>query len=486
VDGKRAEGYPCDGLVLDGPWRGGPEFLLKYMSDGEYPTNNLNWHPDFGDGTGMVRRLGEAGYKVVLHQNSRSWLSDTVEKGLADGTIRRHGRETVVTFGTEAGEEFYHDAIRPRHREGVALWWLDHGDRVGGELLPGIPSRNTFGALWALVTQRCAEADGGGKQICLIRGAGIGGQRASLPWPGDTQFGIDFFLNDLRFCMSAGLSGFPVTSADLGGFMPVRIKAALHNTAFDEDNLARRLCHAMMVIPSPRMHQCDTDPPKFPWNCPPHIQPLYRRMIEERYRLTPYYFSYAVRAARTGDPIVRPLVYAYQDDPETISIEDQCLIGDWFMAAPVFTKGATSRSVYLPRGTAWYNWWTDERVEGGQRIDVDAPLCEPRGLPLYIRAGAIAPSQELTQYLTDELPPIITVDLWPTAESSWIMEEGEGKTTEFVCRKTDRVELKIVNRTGRPRRFKIRCHGVGNAMPLCVNGRDLGRVGGGLAEIEIA
>jgi hypothetical protein len=92
----------------------------------------------------------------------------------------------------------------------------------------------------------------------------------------------------------------------------------------------------------------------------------------------------------------------------------------------------------------------------------------------------------LTQYLTDELPPIITVDLWPTAESSWIMEEGEGKTTEFVCRKTDRVELKIVNRTGRPRRFKIRCHGVGNAMPLCVNGRDLGRVGGGLAEIEIA
>ena len=91
------------------------------MSDGEYPTNDLNWHPDFGDGPGMVKRLGAQGFKVVLHQNSRSWLEETVERGVADGTIREVGQEAVVTFGTEIGEAFYREALRPRHTEGVGL-----------------------------------------------------------------------------------------------------------------------------------------------------------------------------------------------------------------------------------------------------------------------------------------------------------------------------------------------------------------------------
>jgi len=425
--------YPCDALVIDGPWRGGPEFLQKYMTDGEYPTNDLNWHPDFGDGPGMVKRLGEKGFKIVLHQNSRSWLKDTVDKGVKDGTIRQEGREAVVTFGTEAGEKFYHDAIRPRHEEGIGMWWLDHGDRVSGELLPGIPSRNTFGAMWAKCTQHCAEEDGVGRRLSLIRGACIGGQRSAIPWPGDTRFGIDYFMEDVWFCMNAGLSGFPVTSADLGGFMSAKDSDPPHNTAYDEDNLARRLCQAILVLPVPRMHQCDSEPAKLPWNCPEHIQILYRQMLDERYRLTPYYYSYAVHASKTGDPIVRPLVYLYQNDPEALTIDDQCMIGDWLMAAPVFEKGAVERSVYFPEGD-WYCWWTGKKYGGNQRATVEAPLCEPCGLPLFVRAGAIIPTQELTQHLDGGPPTKIKLRVYPATDgSTWTMEEENGQSSTFTC-----------------------------------------------------
>lgn len=236
----RLENYPCDALVVDGPWRGGPNFLAKYMQDGEYPTNNLNWHPDFGDGAAMVKRLAELGFKTVLHQNSRSWLPKTIEQGIQDGTLRNQGRETVVRFTYPEGEQFYREGLRPRHAERIGGWWLDHGDRVSGEIRPSIPSRNLFGALWARATQQAATADGLGQQLSLIRGAGIGGQTASLPWPGDTRFGIDFFEEDLWFCLNAGLCGFPITSADLGGFMSANEPPGTHNVAYDTDNLARR------------------------------------------------------------------------------------------------------------------------------------------------------------------------------------------------------------------------------------------------------
>ena len=468
----RKERYPCDALVIDGPWRGGPEFLEKYMSDGEYPTNDLNWHPDFGDGPGMLNRLGRQGLKIVLHQNSRSWLKETVERGVEAGTIRQEGREAVVTFGTGAGERFYHEAIRPRHKEGVALWWLDHGDRVSGELLPGIPSRNLYGAMWARSTRRCGEEDGVGSRLALIRGAGIGGQHAALPWPGDTRFGIDFFLDDVRFCMNAGLSGFPLASADLGGFMSAREDDPPYNTAFDEDNLARRLCQAMLVIPVPRMHQCDSEPPKLPWNCPEHIQVLYRRMLEERYRLTPYYYSYAVHASRTGEPIIRPLVYRYQDDPAARAIENQCLIGDWLMAAPVFEKDARERKVFLPDGE-WTCWWTGTQYGGSQWITVEAPLCEPRGLPLFVRVGAIIPTQAPVGHLGSEPPASLTLDVYPSASSEWAMEEGAERRTVFSCRRSSGIDLGVDRSPGPARHFRVRLHNVDPGTPVRVNGREI-------------
>lgn len=469
ADRLRREQYPCDALVIDGPWRGGPEFLAKYMQDGEYPTNDLNWHPDFGDGESMVARLSELGFKTVLHQNSRSWLQTTAESGVKDGTLRCHGREVVVRFTYPEAEKFYHDALTPRHREQIGAWWLDHGDRVSGEIRPGIPSRNLFGALWARATQQAATDGGIGTQISLIRGAGIGGQSSSLPWPGDTRFGIDYFGEDLWFCLNAGMCGFPITSADLGGFMSGKEPPSSHNTAYDIDNLARRLCQGIFILPSPRMHQSDSEPAKLPWNCPPIIQRLYRAMLHERYRLTPYFFSYAVHASRTGEPILRHLAYHHTHDPEAVKTNDVCYIGDWMLVAPVLCKNQFERDVYLPDGD-WICWWTGRRHVGGKTIRVATPLYEVSGLPVFVKAGAIIPRQEVTGYLPDEIPCPLTLDVYPTGASRFVCHESATISHEFVCEQTaDGTCLRLPNRTAKPRDYIARIHGMASPARIVVN-----------------
>ena len=64
------------------------------------------------------------------------------------------------------------------------------------------------------------------------------------------------------------------------------------------------------------------------------------------------------------------------------------MYGPAFLVAPVTEQGATQRKVYLPAGCDWYNYWTNERLHGGQTITVDAPIDT---LPLFVRAGSIVP-----------------------------------------------------------------------------------------------
>jgi len=214
------------------------------------------------------------------------------------------------------------------------------------------------------------------------------------------------------------------------------------------------------VIPSPRMHQSDVAPPKLPWNCPPHIQRLYREMLRLRYRLTPYYYSYAVHAAASGEPIIRPLVYAFPDDPEVRSMEDQCLIGDALLAAPVMAKGATRRAVYLPKGR-WICWWSGQCHAGPRWIEAEAPPHEARGLPLFVREGSLLPLQPLANQLADEAPSSLHLELFPSHSGTWTLRVEAGREIHFAWEFGETAQVTIDNRSGSEREFSLRLHAPG-------------------------
>ena len=88
---------------------------------------------------------------------------------------------------------------------------------------------------------------------------------------------------------------------------------------------------------------------------------------------------------------MRPLFFDFPKDEACASIDDEFLFGPDLLVAPVLTEGARSREVYLPTGTSWTDAWSGQSFEGGQHIEVDAPL---ERIPLYLRANTRLPIRE--------------------------------------------------------------------------------------------
>ncbi len=126
----------------------------------------------------------------------------------------------------------------------------------------------------------------------------------------------------------------------------------------------------------------------------------------------PYIYSLGYQTWLTGAPFMRALPLDFPNDPNVADLRDEYMFGPAFLVAPVTEQGATSRKVYLPAGTDWYNYWTNERVKGGQTITVAAPIDT---IPLFVRAGSIIPLGSEVES-THEKQSIAKVRVYPGAE----------------------------------------------------------------------
>lgn len=433
--GKRMhkEGYPCDVMVLDGTWRSGKNFSVTYVSGKGYPANDYDWHPDFGDGPRMLKELDKEGIKTVLHVNSCSFKPETFEPAVEKGLLRKVNTEVVPQLCSEEGREFYEKFMVPRIQDGCIQWWTDHSDRVSGSVAPGIPSRTTFGFLWNKFIAEVMDKYGIREHMSLSRGGGIGSQRYAMPWPGDTAFGIERYEEDLWFIQSIALAGFAMSGFDLGGFTRAD-KGTSYEEAlaeeFDLENVCRRICSSILFVPVARIHNGDVVLPKLPWNCPEETRELYKKALEFRYKLIPYLYSYAVNSAKTGDPIIRPLVYNHTDDKNVYNIGDELYLGDYILVAPVTKKGANKRTVYLPEGE-WVNYWTRECCKGRQTIEVETPLTELSGTPIFVkREGAVVWQDKVLTLAENAAPKHITIEFF-SEHSAIEIYESENIKNKF-------------------------------------------------------
>jgi alpha-D-xyloside xylohydrolase len=112
------------------------------------------------------------------------------------------------------------------------------------------------------------------------------------------------------------------------------------------------------------------------------------------------------------------------------------MFGPALLVAPVVEQGMTSREVYLPTGTDWYNFWTNERVKGGQTIAVAAPIDT---LPLFVRAGSIVPMGVPVES-TNETQALSEVRVYPGADGSFDLYNDDGTTYAY-----ERGEMQITH-----------------------------------------
>lgn len=124
---------------------------------------------------------------------------------------------------------------------------------------------------------------------------------------------------------------------------------------------------------------------------------------------------------------MRALFMDFPHDPRVSDIRDEYMFGPALLVAPVTEQGATSRHVYLPAGPDWYNYWTNERVKGGQTVEVSAPIDT---IPLFVRAGSILPlGSEILS--TAEPQKIASVRVYPGANGDFTLFNDDGHTYAY-------------------------------------------------------
>ena len=263
--------------------------------------------------------------------------------------------------------------------------------------------------------------------VCRSGSAGI--QKYAQTWCGDNYTSWKTLRYNIPIITGMGLSGQPNEGADIGGF---------YGPAPEEELFVRwvqnGIFQARFSIHSASNDNTVTEPWMYRGSAG-----LIRDAILLRYRFTPYLYSAEYEASRTGAPIMRPLVYEFQDDPNVYDESFEFLFGRDILVANVLEPGARTWKVYLPAGTRWYDWNNNFACyEGGQTIEIPVEIST---IPLFLREGAIVPmaANQLMSMANDHMTSL-HLTVVPGADSSYTLYDDDGVTNDFkagVCRKTE-------------------------------------------------
>jgi alpha-glucosidase/alpha-D-xyloside xylohydrolase len=423
----REKKLPCDALI----------YLGTEFTPSGWNTRNgeFTWHSgNFPDPKAIVETLHAMHYKVVLHtviegRDLRGTVADSCqapEPSGRDTHDRWPDRRTIGCYWP------YHKDVLDT---GIDGWWPDQGDGLdAASRLARIRMYWEGSQLW-----RPNE-----RPFALHRNGYAGMQRyGAFLWSGDVFSTWETLRTHVPIAINAGLSGMPFWGTDIGGFVP---------TAEYTGELHVRWFQFATFCPLFRAHGRDWHL-RLPWGWNTgeigpmelrgygdgaahpdpaelhnaQVEPICRKYLELRYRMLPYTYTAARQCADSGLPLIRALWLHYPKDPRAVAAGDQYLWGRDVLVAPVVEKGATSRRLYLPRGT-WFDFWTEERVEGGRDIDRAVDLAT---MPLYVRAGSVLPLDPVRQYSNEPSDAPQTLIVYPDADGESQLYEDDGRSFEY-------------------------------------------------------
>ncbi|HEY2014528.1 MAG TPA: glycoside hydrolase family 31 protein [Bryobacteraceae bacterium] len=346
------------------------------------------------------------------------------------------GDSVFVDYTREAAARWWGDLHRAYTEQGVAGIWndmnepSDFNDQTGksqmdvitsdgGDNSPYAKNRNVFGLNEARATYQGLQRLLPDQRPYVITRAGYAGiQRYATVWTGDNRSTWEALSLSLPMFMTLGLSGEPFVGADMGGFV-----------GRTSPELLVRWYEVGFLTPFCRNHAGIDSLDHEPWRFGPIYEDIIRKYLKLRYRLLPFLYTALEDAHRTGVPLFRPLLLNYQDDENTLGIDDQFMIGADLLAAPILKPDMNSRLVYLPQGT-WVDYWTGAEQAGGRMIRVEAPL---ETVPLFVRGGAILPTGPEMNYVGEKQGEPLRFDIYPDSkgEASTSVYEDDGLTEAY-------------------------------------------------------
>ena len=448
----RERNLPLDVIVVD---------FLNMTRQGELDLDPKRWP----DPAAMNRELHAMGVNTLLSVwphfapgtqfydmlQSKGWLIHTPDGKPDSGHFRDTIGPNIDTTNPEAARWFW-EKIRDRYVKpyGFDYLWLDETepDIDPAKDLFSIGSGTRFYNVYPLfhtasVYEGFRRDYGDSRRVMILaRAAYLGAQRnGTVFWSSDIVSTWDMLKRSIPAGLNFTASGLPYWDTDIAGFFSPPIPGdyhAAHQPLIDGSDVRETIGNyedypelfvrwfewgsfqPIMRAHGERMHN-------EVWSYGKQAEPILAKYLRLRYQLLPYTYSVAWHSYQTGAPYMRALFMDFPGDPKAADIPDEYMYGPALLVAPVTDQGATSRPVYLPAGTDWYNYWTNEKLHGGQTIQADAPIDL---IPLFVRAGSILPLGEPLEN-TQQGQAIEKVRIYPGADGGFALYEDDGSTYAY-------------------------------------------------------
>lgn len=460
AENLRKYDLPCDVLHLD----------IDYMKGYRVFT----WRKDTYEAPEeFIKKMRKLGFRII------TIIDPGVKKDDADYKIYQEGIEkgyfVKATDGTVYVNEVWPgDAVFPDFgRQKVRQWWaknckylvdlgvsgiwddMNEPASFRGEIPGDVvfhneeeasthnKMHNVYGHNMAKATYEGLKKYSGKRPFVITRAAYAGTQKFSTVWTGDNQSLWPHVQMMIPQLCNLGLSGFSFAGTDIGGF-----------GADTTPELLTRWIEGALFSPLYRNHAALGTRSQEPWVFGETTLSIYRKYLKLRYRFIPYLYDEFYRETQTGLPVMRPLVLNYENDPHVYNMNDEYMVGEDILTAPVVQEGQTKRAVYLPEGE-WIDFWNGVEYAGRNTILVDAPIDK---LPLFIKKNTILPWGKEVSHISDEPDESMTFRVFGK-KGKYVHYQDNG--TDFKYQKGEYNLYKVkVNKDGSVK-VKLEKHGFG-------------------------
>lgn len=443
VNQYRTLGIPIDGIIQD--WQYWPA-LNQSTAAGGWGSHEFD-PARYPDPTAMMNTL----HSQNVHALISVWAKfDVTNSGVSIPNLQQleavnAAFNPAIPYVYPAGQGKWFDPFNAAGRQvywnqlsqkifskGLDGWWLDASEaefsgnwgefrNFNTALGSGAKVFNAYPLMETTAVYQGQRAETSNKRaIILTRSAYAGQQRnAAITWSGDISATWDVFSKQIPAGLNFTATGIPYWNTDIGGFFSGNPATTTYAELFTRWFQYGAFC------PMFRVH--GTNYAKEVWRFPTATQPILKDFINLRYRLLPYIYSTSWKVTNEGYTMMRPLVMDFREDPQAQGIGNQFMFGPSLLVNPVTTAGATSRSVYLPAGTQWHDFWTGNKQTGGQTIQTNAPIDK---VPLFVRSGSILPYSPSIQYAMESVDPI-ELRVYTGADGSFTLYEDEGDNYNY-------------------------------------------------------
>lgn len=487
LDKYRELGVPLDGIVqdwqywgCDSNWNamkfmnpryinkmGDPEWM-KYLPNGENP-NAQYPEPRIKSPKEMVDYVhkNNAHLMISVWASFGPWTDQFKELQAMNALLpfetwpRKAGVHPYDPFNPKA-RDLYWCYLKNLYDLGIDAWWTDSTEPDRFDMtekefdLPTADGtfrsvHNAFPLLSNKGVYEHQRATSNDKRLFLMTRSSYFGQQhyGSFCWSGDVVSQWNVMRRQIAGGLNYSLCGIPFWSTDLGGFFGWEYGNNWKDIAYQE--LQVRWLQWGCFQPMMRNHcssPMETEIYKFgkegDW-----AYDAQKKFIELRYRLLPYIYSLSGEAVQRSGSIMRPFVMDFPRDKKAIRVDNEYMFGRNLLVMPVtdslYTyydtkarKGFTSVpdvakavkevKVYLPQGTQWYNFWTNEPHAGGQAVNMPCPIDI---MPVYVKAGSILPFGPAVQYATEKKWDNLEIRIYPGTDGEFTLYEDEGDNYNY-------------------------------------------------------